>query len=73
MIKEGYYADLAVVDLSKKRIIQKSHISRCSWSPWEEKILQGDVVMTILGGEIVYNEGCFNVQAALRNAQEIIF
>lgn len=55
-LREGYFADLAVVDPNKEELINKENILyKCEWSPLEGKILKGQVTNTIVSGNMVYN------------------
>ena len=54
-IREGSVADLTIFDGDKKYIYQESSIvSKSHNTPWIGKELQGQVMYTIVGGRIVY-------------------
>ncbi len=60
-IREGYWADLALVDLNEKWTVNKSNIHyKCSWSPFEGHTFQGRVTHTIVSGHLAYERGGFN-------------
>jgi dihydroorotase len=60
-LREGYYADLAVVDLESNWTIDKSNILyQCNWSPFEGHTFKGRVQKTFVNGHLIYNEGEFN-------------
>ena len=60
-IREGYYADLCLVDLTKNIKVSSSNIlSKCGWSPFENTELKGIVTHTIVNGHLVYKEGIFD-------------
>ena len=60
-IKEGYYADLVLLDLNKSWQVSKNNILyKCKWSPFEGKIFNSKVTHTIVNGNIVYENGIFN-------------
>ena len=60
-IKEGYYADLVLIDLNKSWKVNKENILyKCKWSPFEDKIFKGKVTHTIVNGNIVYDNGVFD-------------
>ncbi|MAW31211.1 MAG: dihydroorotase [Flavobacteriales bacterium] len=60
-IKEGYYADLVLIDLNKSWKVNKENILyKCKWSPFEDKIFKGKVTHTIVNGNIVYENGIFD-------------
>ena len=57
-IREGYFADLAVVDLDgRTRIEAENILYKCGWSPMQGLTMRSNVHMTVLGGEIVYADG----------------
>lgn len=57
-IKEGYDADLTIVDLSlKKKVGQDPFLSKCKWSPFEGKTLKGWPITTIVNGNIIFDHG----------------
>jgi len=57
-IREGYIADLAVIDLDSSTRVDRDQIRyKCGWSPLEGVRLRSAVVMTVLGGEIVFDRG----------------
>ncbi|SJZ42007.1 dihydroorotase [Cetobacterium ceti] len=56
-IKIGNDGDLVIIDIGKKRIIERDQvISKCGWSPYEGKETGGTVLRTILRGRTVYNQ-----------------
>jgi dihydroorotase len=60
-IREGYFADLAIVDLSAQYTVGLSNIlSKCAWSPLEGTTFHSKVTHTFVNGIIVYENGCFN-------------
>lgn len=60
-IREGYYADLVVVDLDKPWIVAKDNILyHCGWSPFEGETFKSSVVKTFVNGNIVYDGGDFD-------------
>lgn len=57
-IREGYDADLLVVDLTKKSIIEAKNLSsRCGWTPFEGYEVQGSPEVVILGGQVAVESG----------------
>ncbi|NJL64921.1 MAG: dihydroorotase [Methylacidiphilales bacterium] len=57
-IKPGYDADLVLVDLNNYRpVLRKELFSKCGWSPFEGWNLTGWAHTTIVGGQIVYQDG----------------
>lgn len=60
-IREGYYADLAIVDLNANWKVDKNNIlSKCGWSPLEGTTFQTKVTHTFVNGNLVYDNGKFN-------------
>lgn len=59
-IREGYYADLTLVDLNSKWTVSKNNILyKCGWSPLEGTTFQTKVINTFVNGNLVYNDGAF--------------
>ncbi len=57
-IREGGYADLAVVDLSAQTAVTKENILyHCGWSPFMGQTFPGSVEHTIINGKVVYQDG----------------
>ena len=57
-LREGYYADLAVVDLKKNWKVSKRNIKyKCGWSPLEGETMHGKVMSTFVNGHRVYHNG----------------
>jgi dihydroorotase len=57
-IREGYWADLAIVDLNKEWIVNKENIIyKCGWSPFEGHKFRSAVITTIVNGEIILENG----------------
>lgn len=60
-VREGYFADLTIVDLNSPWTVSKENtLSKCGWSPLEGTTFQGKVTHTIVNGHLVYEEGQFN-------------
>ena len=64
-LREGYDADLVIVDLSKRQAVRNEDLlTKCKWSPFEGKILKGWPVTTIVNGNVVYDNGeIFDIKA----------
>lgn len=57
-IREGYFADLVLVDLNKKYTVTKENILySCGWSPFEGHTFPAEIDTTIVSGNIVYENG----------------
>lgn len=63
-IREGYHADLVLVDLNAPWTVEKSNVLyKCGWSPFEGTRFQSKVLYTIVNGNVVYAEGVFDETA----------
>lgn len=57
-IREGYFADLAIVDLDHEWEVSKDNLEyKCGWSPLEGMKMKGKVDSTYVNGQIVYKNG----------------
>lgn len=57
-VREGYYADLVLVDPEKGITVEKENILyKCGWSPFEGTTFSSTVDTTIVSGNIVYQDG----------------
>jgi dihydroorotase len=57
-IREGYWADLVIVDCKKPTTINKNDILyKCGWSPFEGETFRSSIDTTIVSGEICYKNG----------------
>ena len=60
-IREGYFADLTIVDLNASWTVDKTNIlSKCGWSPLEGTTFQTKVIHTLVNGHLVYDNGKFD-------------
>lgn len=60
-IKEGFYADLVVVDLEESYTVSKENVLyKCGWSPFEGTTLDSVVTHTFVNGNLAYHEGKFS-------------
>tara|TARA_B100000683_G_scaffold58939_1_gene56889 strand:+ start:1510 stop:2841 length:1332 start_codon:yes stop_codon:yes gene_type:complete len=63
-IKEGYYADLVLVDLDQTWQVKKDNILyKCNWSPFEGYTFSTKVSHTFVNGNLAYEDGVFNESA----------
>ncbi|HXR84075.1 MAG TPA: dihydroorotase [Hanamia sp.] len=54
-IREGYFADLVIVDLNKKTTVTKeSLLYKCGWSPLEGETFPAAITHTFVNGNCVY-------------------
>ena len=57
-IREGYYADLVLIDPEKPLMVDKTNIIyKCGWSPFEGYVFQNSVYKTFVNGIEKYSEG----------------
>ncbi len=60
-IREGYHADLVLVDLKGSTEVTKENIHyKCGWSPFEGHTFPAEVTHTFVNGELVYFKGAFD-------------
>ena len=60
-IREGYYADLVLIDLSKPWTVNKNNILyKCGWSPLEGTTFTSRITHTFVNGNHMYQNGVFN-------------
>lgn len=60
-IREGYRADLCLVDPDNPWTVSKNNILyKCGWSPFEGTTFRSKIVKTIVNGNIVYDNGILN-------------
>jgi len=60
-IREGYHADLVLVDMHDKTTVSKENILyKCGWSPFEGHTFPAAVRYTFINGQIAYNDGKVN-------------
>lgn len=57
-IREGYYADLVLVDLSAHTQVSADNVRYlCQWSPFEGHTFGAQINSTFVNGSLVYNQG----------------
>jgi len=70
-IREGYHADLALVDMEQKWTVSKGNIlAKCGWSPFEGHQFSSKVTHTFVSGHLTYVEGEFDES---RMGQRLLF
>ncbi len=57
-IREGYFADMVLVDLNSPWMVRKENLLyKCGWSPFEGQTFKSKVLTTWVNGNKVYNNG----------------
>lgn len=57
-IREGYFADLVLVDTNSPWTVDKGNVlAKCGWSPFEGQTFQSAVTHTIVSGHLAYEGG----------------
>jgi dihydroorotase len=60
-IREGYHADLVIVDMNEKTTVSKENILyKCGWSPLEGFEFPAAITHTFVNGQLVYGNGVWN-------------
>ena len=60
-IREGYYADLVLIDLDQPWIVKRENILyKCNWSPLEGEKFKSKVTHTFVNGNLIYDRGNFS-------------
>jgi dihydroorotase len=60
-IKEGYFADLVLIDTNKPQTVSKDNILyKCGWSPFEGTTFSSTITHTFVNGNLMYKNGDFN-------------
>lgn len=60
-IREGYFADLVLVDMDKPTTVTpKNILYKCGWSPLENFTFPASITHTFVNGNLVYGNGVFD-------------
>lgn len=60
-IREGYFADLALVDLNTSYEVNRDNVlSKCGWSPFEGQKFNSQITHTFVSGHLAFENGVFN-------------
>jgi dihydroorotase len=60
-LREGFYADLVIVDLNRPTTVTKENILyKCGWSPLENMEFPASVTHTFVNGNLIYENGKWN-------------
>lgn len=70
-IREGYAADLVLVNLNDPWTVNRSNIlAKCGWSPFEGVTFRSKVIRTFVNGNVAYEQG--NIHESVRG-ERILF
>lgn len=70
-IREGYFADLAIVNAGQPWNVRKENILyKCGWSPFEGYSFKSRITHTFVNGELVYQNGKVK---DIRKGQRLLF
>ncbi len=58
-IKEGFYADLAIISSNQFKVNQNNIAYKCNWSPFEDYTFKNSIVHTFVNGAQVVENGIF--------------
>ena len=57
-IREGYFADLVLVDLNREKTIKNDDmLYKCGWTPYDGMSVKSQVTHTFVNGNLVYHDG----------------
>jgi dihydroorotase len=60
-IREGYFADLALLDLNASYEVNRNNVlSKCGWSPFEGQTFNSKITHTFVSGHLAFENGVFN-------------
>ncbi|MEB4592378.1 dihydroorotase [Candidatus Thiothrix sp. Deng01] len=58
-IREGYWADLVLVDVDKPFLANHANsLSKCGWTPFDGYEFRSSIAATIVNGQLVWRDGC---------------
>lgn len=59
-IREGYFADLVLIDKKQTKVEKSTILSKCGWSPFGNYTFSNSISKTFINGEIAYQNGKIN-------------
>lgn len=60
-IREGFHADLVLVDLNNEYTVTKENLLyKCKWSPFEGQTFHSVITHTLVNGNVVFEKGLFD-------------
>jgi len=69
-VREGYYADLVIVDPDRPYTVNASNLlAKCHWSPFEGHTFKSSIDTTIVNGTVVYQDGALTGEIAGQRLQ----
>ena len=69
-VREGYFADLVIVDPGKPfRVAPSNVLFKCGWSPFEGHTFTATIDTTIVNGEIAWRDGSLTGRVAGKRLQ----
>lgn len=69
-IREGYWADLVLVNLNDPyRVTRQNVLYKCGWSPFEGQTFQSEITHTFISGNLAYQRGKFVTNAIGKRLQ----
>ncbi len=70
-IREGYFADLVLVDLNNPwKADKKSTLYKCGWTPFDGYTFKSKITHTFVNGHLAYDNGNFSPE---RHAKRLTF
>lgn len=70
-IREGYFADIALIDVNSPWMVSKQNILyKCGWSPFEGTTFKSKITHTFVNGNLVYENGNINEE---KHGQRLLF
>ena len=70
-IREGYFADLVIVDLDQPTIVSKENILyKCGWCPLEGFVFPAAITHTFINGHMIYGNGVWDES---KRGQRLLF
>jgi dihydroorotase len=60
-IREGYFADLVLIDMKQQtKVLKENILYKCGWSPLENFEFPASITHTFVNGNLVYDKGIFD-------------
>ena len=70
-IREGYFADLVLVDLNNPwKADKENSLYKCGWTPFEGYTFKSKITQTFVNGHLAYDQGNFSSE---RHAKRLTF